>query len=234
MLVTLCRSKLDPGDDRSFYDTPRFVKHVDDPFVAQVTELYRQKILPGGDVLDLMSSWVSHLPQEVQYGRVVGHGLNAQELARNPAFKGEFFVRNLNQEPSGWALKDQSMDAVLCCCSVQYLEQPEVVFAEIYRVLKPGGVCIFTFSNRMFYTKAIQAWRDTTGYARCQMVKQYFMAVEGFTAPEALTKVEPKGNAAPSGGFVLPGALKAVMKLFERSGSDPFYAVISYRNFARD
>ncbi|GIL54347.1 hypothetical protein Vafri_9917 [Volvox africanus] len=155
------RVKLDTGDDSAFYDMPRFVKHVDVDFLDQVTELYRQRIPEGGAVLDLCGSWVSHLPAEVYYSKVVGHGMNAAELARNPRLEA-FFVRDLNREPDGWPLVDQSLDAVLCCVSVQYLQQPERVFAEIYRVLKPGGVCIVTFSNRMFYTKA----RSSYGWAR--------------------------------------------------------------------
>lgn len=227
------RTKLDTNDDRSFYDLPRFVKHVDDGFLAQVTELYRQRIPPGGSVLDLCSSWVSHLPPEVKYSKVVGHGLNAAELARNPLLD-TFFVRNLNKDPSGWALPDREFDAVVCCVSVQYWQQPERVLAEVYRVLKPGGLCIITFSNRLFYNKAISAWRDASGYARCQLVKQYFQAVEGFTQPEALTEVKPQagdGSATRGGPQNLPGFLGGFAKLFLRSSSDPFYAVLAYRNF---
>ncbi|GIL54349.1 hypothetical protein Vafri_9917 [Volvox africanus] len=95
-------------------DMPRFVKHVDVDFLDQVTELYRQRIPEGGAVLDLCGSWVSHLPAEVYYSKVVGHGMNAAELARNPRLEA-FFVRDLNREPDGWPLVDQSLDAVLCC-----------------------------------------------------------------------------------------------------------------------
>lgn len=235
------RTKLDTGDDREFYGLPRFVKHVDEGFLGQVTELYRQRIPPGAAVLDLCSSWVSHLPPEVQYSKVVGHGLNAAELGRNPRLD-SFFVRNLNKEPDGWAAADQSYDAVLCCVSVQYMQQPERVFAEIYRVLKPGGVVIVTFSNRLFYNKAIAAWRDASGYARCQLVRSYFQAVAGFTEPEVLTKVELQPNSSSSGapgglgalGGALAKALGPLGALFERSSSDPFYAVVAYRNFKRE
>ncbi|KXZ53254.1 hypothetical protein GPECTOR_7g1148 [Gonium pectorale] len=230
------RTKLDPGDDRAFYDVPRFVKHVDKDFLDKVTELYRQRIPEGGAVLDLCSSWVSHLPPEVAYGKVVGHGMNAAELARNPRLD-SFFVRNLNREPDGWAAADSSFDAVLCCVSVQYMQQPERVFAEVYRVLKPGGVFIITFSNRLFYTKAIAAWRDASGYARCQLVKQYFQSVAGFTEPEVLTEVQPAGKAAAGAGGplgALLGALGPLGGLLRRSSSDPFYAVVAYRNFKRE
>ncbi|GLI61477.1 hypothetical protein VaNZ11_003874 [Volvox africanus] len=236
------RVKLDTGDDSAFYDMPRFVKHVDADFLDQVTELYRQRIPEGGAVLDLCSSWVSHLPAEMYYTKVLGHGMNAAELARNQRFEA-YFVRDLNQEPDGWPLADQGLDAVVCCVSVQYLQQPERVFAEIYRVLKPGGVCIVTFSNRMFYTKlalqAIAAWRDASGFARCQLVRQYFQAVSGFTAPEVLTAVnrpadQQQQGRAGGGGF-LKGLLDSPLaRLFRRSSSDPFYAVVAYRNFRRE
>ncbi|KAJ9512894.1 hypothetical protein QJQ45_029126 [Haematococcus lacustris] len=191
----LHRTKLDESDDRQFYSMPRLVKHVDDRFLAQVTQLYRERIPSGGSVLDLCSSWVSHLPDEVPYARVVGHGMNAAELARNPRLD-TFFVRNLNTEPRGWAAADNSFDAVLCCVSavagrcpvysVQYLQQPEEVFSEIHRVLKPGGVCIVTFSNRMFPHKAISAWTQAdSGYARCQVGLVRLYPRPGYSLPLA-------------------------------------------------
>lgn len=106
----------------------------------------------------------------------------------------------------------------------QYLEQPERVFAEIYRVLKPTGVCIIAFSNRMFYDKAIAAWRDGTGYSRVQLVKQYFTAVSGFTEPEVVTRVGD--TPAPA----LPAWLNTLTTLFQRTQQDPFYAVVAHRN----
>lgn len=114
--------------------------------------------------------------------------------------------------------------------SVQYLQQPERVFAEVHRVLRPGGVAIFTFSNRMFYTKALAAWRDASGYARCLLVMSYFQSVRGFTAPEILTSVERRSSGAPAqqGGLaaLLPAPLR---KLLQRASSDPFYAVVAYK-----
>jgi SAM-dependent methyltransferase len=219
------RTKLNPQDDRYWYDQPRLVHHSDAIFRSQVTQLYRERIPQGGAVLDLCSSWVSHLPPEVEYSKVVGHGLNSVELSRNERLS-QFFVRNLNKEPSDWALESDSFDAVLVCCSVQYFEQPENVFAEIYRVLKPGGVCIVTFTHNLFYEKAVAAWRDGSMYSRTQLVKQYFMAVDGYTEPEAVTDVSGGASLSP-----FEAAAVVVQKFFKTgsSGADPFHAVVAYK-----
>lgn len=220
------RVKLDPEQDTRFYDQARYVNHVDDHFIQCVTALYRQRIPNKGRVLDMMSSHVSHLPKDNQYAEVVGHGMNAQELARNSQLS-RWFVRDLNREPSNWALQDSSVDAVTCCVSVQYLQQPEKVFAEIYRVLKPGGVAIFSFSNRMFFTKAIRAWTDNSEYGRVSLVKQYFQCIDGFTPAEEVEEVDtsqeqPQGLAA------------FVSKLQGFSQHDPFFAILSYKDFKPD
>lgn len=198
---------------------------MDDDFISNLTNLYRERLNPGWEILDLMSSWVSHLPREVKYKRVVGHGLNAQELARNPRLD-YFFVKDLNLEQK-LELESCSLDAVLCTVSVQYLQQPEKVFAEVLRVLRPGGVFIVSFSNRMFYEKAITAWRDSTAYGRVQLVMQYFQCIEGFTQPEIIQKLPAGGGDGDDKSAF--GWLKGFFGLI--SGSDPFYAVVAYKNF---
>ncbi len=102
------------------------------------------------------------------------------QMKRNKQLN-RFFIRDFNKDPSDWAEKDNTFDAVVCCVSVQYMQQPERVFAEIHRVLKPGGVCIMTFSSRLFYSKAIQGWRDNSAYGRVSLVKQYFQCIKGIT-----------------------------------------------------
>ena len=131
------RSKLDPTNDNDFYAYPRFVTHVDDSFITQLTELYRQQLKPHTRILDLMSSWVSHLPPEIEFEHVEGHGMNEEELAKNPHLD-HYFLQNLNTELQ-FPFGDQSFDAVLIAVSVQYLQYPEAIFSEIHRLLKPGG-----------------------------------------------------------------------------------------------
>ncbi|CAL5191658.1 unnamed protein product [Lathyrus oleraceus] len=217
------RTKLNIYQDKEFYAYPRLVTHVDDGFISTLTNLYRERLRPDTEILDLMSSWVSHLPNDVKYKRVVGHGMNAQELAKNPRLD-YFVIKDLNKDQL-FEFESCSFDAVLCTVSVQYLQQPEKVFAEVFRLLKPGGVFIVSFSNRMFYEKAISAWREGTGYSRVQFVVQYFQSVEGFTEPEVIRKLPAANDEENS-------PVGWIMKLFGLfSGSDPFYAVIAYRNF---
>ncbi|XPM60103.2 MAG: class I SAM-dependent methyltransferase [Leptolyngbya sp. IPPAS B-1204] len=206
------RTKLDESDDRLFYDFPRFVTHVDEGFIQQLTDLYRERLQPHSRILDLMSSWVSHLPEEIEFEHVEGHGLNEEELARNPRLN-HYFVQNLNQKQL-LPLPDQSFDAVLIAVSVQYLQLPEAVFAEIYRILKPGGICIVSFSNRMFYQKAIQAWRDSSEAERVDLVKGYFAAIPGFGPAEVIMR---------------PSQVPSFLQMLGMGGGDPFYAVIGQR-----
>ncbi|NDJ20805.1 methyltransferase domain-containing protein [Nostoc sp. B(2019)] len=209
------RLKLDDTNDKLFYDYPRFVTHVDEGFIQQLTDLYRDRLQPNTRILDMMSSWVSHLPPEMQFAHVEGHGLNAEELARNPRLN-HYFVQNINENPQ-LPLPDQDFDAVLNCVSVQYVQYPEAVFSEIHRILKPGGVAIISFSNRMFFQKAIQAWRDASETYRVELVKRYFASVPGFTTPEVIVHK----STAP-----------AVLQWLGAAGGDPFYAVIAYRSEA--
>ncbi|QEQ00295.1 methyltransferase domain-containing protein [Thermosynechococcus sp. CL-1] len=169
------RTKLDSRSDALFYAAPRFVTHVDDFFLARLTNLYREYLQPQMRVLDLMSSWVSHLPPELSFAEVVGHGMNAAELARNPRLD-RYFVQNLN-EALALPLEEASFDAVLMAVSVQYLQYPEATFTEIARILKPQGVVIVSFSNRMFFEKAIQAWREGTEGDRVRLVQTYIDSI---------------------------------------------------------
>ena len=52
------------------------VRHIDAASIAAITGLYREILPLGGAILDLLSGWVSHLPPEIPYSRVVGVGTN--------------------------------------------------------------------------------------------------------------------------------------------------------------
>ena len=157
--------KQDGGDDADFYAPARLVTHIDEAATRALTDYYRAILPAGGVLLDLMSSWVSHLPIEVAFNEVIGQGMNAEELNTNPRLS-RSFVQDLNRNPI-LPLATESCDAALCCVGVQYLQRPLEVFAEISRVLRPGAPLIVSFSNRCFPTKAVSIWRslDTRGHA---------------------------------------------------------------------
>jgi SAM-dependent methyltransferase len=174
--------KADGSPDPLFYAAPRFVAHIDEGAVAAVTSLYRQVLPPGGAILDLMSSWISHLPEEAAYGEVIGHGMNAAELAANPRLS-RWFVQDLNSDPH-LPLPDASLDAAAICVSVQYLQRPVEVCTELARVLRPGAPVAITFSNRCFPTKAVAVWSALDGPGHCALVELY-LRHGGFASVEA-------------------------------------------------
>ena len=170
-------SKADSLPDAAFYAQPRFVTHIDEGAIAAVTQVYREVLPPGGALLDLMSSWVSHLPEDVAYASVVGHGMNAEELAANRRLSRRF-VQDLNVCPALPAA-DASFDAVCLCVSVQYLQRPVEVFREVARVLRLGGPFVVSFSNRCFPTKAVAIWQALPGPDQQHLVAAY-MREAGF------------------------------------------------------
>jgi SAM-dependent methyltransferase len=159
-------ARIDEEDDEAFYEPARLVTHIDDHAVRVLTGLYREVLPAGGVLLDLMSSWVSHLPADIDYAEVIGHGMNAEELAANKRLS-RWFVQNLNRDPK-LPLTDRSVDAAMICVSIQYLQQPVAVLRDVTRVLRPGAPLVISFSNRCFWTKAVAVWRglDDNGHAR--------------------------------------------------------------------
>ena len=179
------RRKWDSSDYQLFYAEPRFVQHLDAVFRDRLTQLYRDRIPERAVVLDLMSSWVSHLPDDVIYERVIGHGLNEKELAANRRLDSHWMQNlNLNQEIP---LKSGSVDAVLIVAGWQYLQYPEAVAAELLRITRPGGQVIVSFSNRMFFTKAPQVWADGSDRDHLGYVAEVLMA-QGWSKPELVAE----------------------------------------------
>ncbi len=164
-------AKQDRSDDRLFYAPARLVTHIDDDAVAALTDHYARTLPMDGVILDLMSSWVSHLPSDVPTREVIGHGMNAEELAANPRLD-RWFVQNLNASQS-LPLEDASVDAAICCVSVQYLERPVEVFSDVRRVLRAAAPFIVSFSNRCFPTKVVAIWRSLDLAGQVALVRLY-------------------------------------------------------------
>ena len=195
-------SRLDESPDELFYATPRFVTHIDDAAIAAVTQLYREYVPAGGAVLDLMSSWISHLPAEIAYRRVAGLGMNREELAANPRLHA-WVVQHLNETPR-LPFDDAQFDAAGICVSVDYLTRPVEVLRDCGRVLRPGSSLVITFSNRCFPTKVIAAWRMLDDRGHQELVARYFTEAGDWTEIVTLDR-------SPS------------------ADSDPLYAVIGVR-----
>jgi SAM-dependent methyltransferase len=182
----------DESDDAHFYSMPRFVVHIDAATIAALTQVYREILPPHGAILDLMSSWVSHLPEEMRFARVAGLGMNASELSNNPRLS-DHVVQDLNQNPE-LPYDTASFDAIVNAVSIQYLTRPVQVFRSCARVLRPGGLYAVAMSHRCFPTKAIRAWHALPPRERLEVVKEYFRNAGGYEEPTVLDRSPPAAD----------------------------------------
>ena len=182
-------NRQDDSPDETFYSVPRMVNHIDEATIRKITEFYSEKLSEQDELLDLMSSWVSHLPESTSYKRITGLGMNYEELKANPRLD-EVLVQNLNATPI-LPFPDANFNAVMIVVSVQYLTRPFDVFKEINRVLKLGGQCIVAMSHRLFPSKAIYAFQALGSEERVDLVKTY-MTEAGLKEIEFFDR-SPKG-----------------------------------------
>jgi SAM-dependent methyltransferase len=185
-------NRVDESDDAFFYGMPRLVTHIDDATIEALTRYYAQELAPGARVLDLMSSWVSHLP-DTAFAHVAGLGMNREELIANPRLD-RYVVHDLNRDPT-LPFDARAFDAVLIAVSVQYLTRPVPVFREIARVLEPRGRLIVAMSHRCFPTKAVRAFHVLSAADRVRLVGSYIELAGGFATPEFVDRSPP--NADP-------------------------------------
>lgn len=194
--------RYDDTDDALFYAEPRLVTHIDDAAIAAVTSFYGTLLPAGGAILDLMTSWVSHLPESNDYTSVTGLGMNAKELDSNPQLS-ERVVHDLNRRPV-LPFESASFDGAIVTVSVQYLTHPIEVFADVGRVLRPGAPFAISYSNRMFPTKAVALWQSLNNREHADLIGLYLRLSKMFTPAQAYD--------------ISPGA-----------GSDPMYVVVGRR-----
>jgi SAM-dependent methyltransferase len=184
-------ARIDESDDEEFYRSPRRVVHIDDGAIVTVGEIYADRIAQGSEILDLMSSWRSHLPERIRPARLVGLGLNREEMEDNPALTA-IVIHNVNREPL-LPFPDHAFDAAVMTVSVQYLTRPIDTFRETGRILRAGGCLIVTFSNRMFPTKAVALWQGASDRDRVEIVKQYFAQSGAFETIEVIDMSRREG-----------------------------------------
>lgn len=192
--------RLDEGDDALFYAEPRLLVHIDDQAIAAIGGFLHQQLPPNGVILDLMSSWRSHLPEGLPTERVVGLGLNEVEMRENPQLD-EWFVHDLNSEPR-LPFEPATFDSVIVTVSIQYMTRPVEVFSDVRRVLKEGGVFFVIYSNRMFPTKAVAIWQNLNDSERAQLIASYFARAGGWGQP-AVWDISPKSKTPSDPVFVV-------------------------------
>jgi SAM-dependent methyltransferase len=175
--------KQDESPDTLFYAQPRLVNHIDEFAIGAVGEAYRDFLPSNGDYLDLMSSWVSHLPPDMPVKSLIGHGMNEVELQNNPRLS-SYFLQDLNADPV-LPLNDEQFDGVVICVSVQYLTRPVEVFREIGRVLKPDCPLVVAYSNRCFPTKAVMVWQYLNDSEHADLIGTYVAEAGCFGPAEA-------------------------------------------------
>ncbi|MGI9606737.1 MAG: class I SAM-dependent methyltransferase [Acidimicrobiales bacterium] len=185
-------SRADDHDDAEFYSFPRLVHHLDDHARVAVSELY-ENLGVAGRVLDLMSSWVSHLSTKPDHLTVLG--MNTHELDQNP-MADRRIRHDLNADPI-LPFPDASFDEAICTVSVDYMTQPVQVFDEIRRTLTTGGTFVCTFSNRCFPTKAVMGWLASSDEDRCGIVADYFATSVGWDEPQVRVLVGPGSGTDP-------------------------------------
>ncbi len=196
--------RYDETADEDFYQSPRLVTHIDEHAIAAVTQLYREYFPPDSAILDLMSSWVSHLPPEVNYRHVIGLGMNEVELQANPQLN-RYVIQNLNHNPQ-LPFADAEFAGAAICVSIQYLTRPIEVLHEVGRVLRKGAPLVITFSNRCFPSKAVFVWQMLDDVGHGQLVSQYLKEAGNWTEMVVMDR-SPR-----------------------RRGADPLYAVIGRSN----
>ena len=201
------RKKLDESNDEEFYSDPKFVYHLDANFRQDLSNIYKKEISEHSIILDLMSSCDSYLPQYKKYKKVIGHGLNKQELEKNKIFD-TYWIQNfnLNQE---LPLESESVDYCLMVAAWQYLQYPENLTREIVRILSNNGKFIIAFSNRAFWHKAPNIWTSSDEEERIKYVRK-LLITNGFSEPKIIKKFNQTG-----------------LNILNFLSKDPFYCLIA-------
>ncbi len=200
------RQKPDETNDYVFYSTPKFVYHLDSNFRKNLTAIYGEEIKNNSSVLDLMSSWDSYLPKKLNYKKVIGHGLNKEELERNKVLN-KYWIQNFNIDQK-IPLENESIDYCLMVAAWQYLQYPEKIAEEVARILNQNGKFIISFSNRAFWHKAPNIWTYSNEEERIDYVRNILVS-NNFSEPKVIKKFTNENTIFP---------------FLKR---DPFYCIIS-------
>ena len=201
------RKKIDETNDEEFYSNPKFVYHLDANFRKYLSSIYENEIANFSSVLDLMSSWDSYLPEKKKFKKVIGHGLNKQELEKNKILD-SYWIQNFNLNQK-IPLDNGSIDYCLMVAAWQYLQYPENLTREIVRILSNQGKLIVSFSNRAFWHKAPNIWTNSSEEERVKYVRKVLIT-NGFNEPKIIKKFN-----------------EPALNIFNFLSKDPFYCLIA-------
>ena len=177
-------ARQDSSSDLSFYNSPRFVTHIDDAAISALRAYYSSVLPRRGKILDLCSSWISHYPPEIEEAtekqelEIVGVGMNVAELKENRVLQrpGSVAIVDLNEQPKLGPQavgEGETLDATTCVVSIDYLTEPVAVLSSIREHTKCGGSVHLVISNRCFPTKAVARWLRVDEDERLRMVGDY-------------------------------------------------------------
>ena len=205
------RVKNDMSDDELFYKNPRYVHHLSLSFRNRLTKLYSEYLCSHFIILDLMSSWISHLPDKTKYKKIIGHGMNELELKANKRLD-SYWLQNLNKSQN-LPLEDSTVNVALIVAGWQYLQYPENISRELSRVIKSDSLLIISFTNRAFWTKSPNIWTYSSDIKRIYYLTSV-LSTHGWKVEKILNEKTYEN------------------KLFGlyKSESDPFLSVIARNN----
>ena len=189
----------DDAPDAVFHVAPRLVGHLGDAAESAVRAALGVLLPPGGDLLELGGGWKRHLPPQFLKRRLIGLGANEAELASNPQLDAAR-VFDLNLDPR-LPFADASFDAVFCVNAVAYWKHPVQVFAEVRRVLRPGGLFAVMFGRRCFPTRTVRVWREADDRGRAAIVREYFRRSAALARPQHLWDAVTEEILSPGGGL---------------------------------
>ncbi len=195
----------DESDDALFYSEARLVVHIDAAAITQLKKYLLAQLPEGCTLLDLMSSWRSHIPDGVTTHQVYGLGLNGEEMSNNPQLD-HWVIKDINKD-SNLPYEDSKFDAAMVIVSIQYMTDPISVFSEVNRVLKKYCKFHVVYSNRMFPTKATKIWKVFDNIERASLVGSYFDNSGSWSVPNAVD-LSPVGDVIYDPLFVVSAQKK--------------------------
>ena len=139
---------------RKYYaSVPTRDSMMDAAVLPQLTPGMRLLDAGCGDTLMLMNRYAPHVKFVV--------GADVVTPSHPPAPNGAVTIADLGALP----FEDQSFDLVVSRSVVEHLEHPQAVFAELRRILRPGGRIVFATPNKYYYSCLVAIalsyrWKD--------------------------------------------------------------------------